>query len=180
VTVSAILCEIGLNSGTAPELTVDESDPEAVPLMSTAVSSPLVVKLDISAPFASETAALSATATAVLSATMMASSSAAETTFLRLLVVSGAVGVGACASGITVASVVVVETSLVVVEASVVVAEMSVVVVEASVVVVDAPVVVVEASVVEVPATGVTVASVVMVDVGGSVISVPPLPSLVR
>src|SRR6266487_1094552 len=164
VTAPAILCEIGLNSGAAPELTVDGSDPETVPLMSTAVSSPLVVKLDISAPSASDTAALSATATAVLNATMMASSAAAAATFLRMLAGSGAVSVGACTTGITVASVVVVDASVVVVEVSVVLVEASVVVVKASVVVVKASVVVVKASVV----------------VGGSLSVVPPLPSLVN
>ena len=172
MTAPAILCEIGLNSGAAPELTVDGSDPETVPLMSTAVSSPLVVKLDISAPSASETAALSATATAVLNATMMASSSAAEVTFLRLLVVSVAVSVEVCATGSTEASVVVVEASVVVVEASVVVVKASVVVVQASVVVVETSVVVVKASVVVVKA------SVVVVEAGGSLSCVPPWPSL--
>jgi hypothetical protein len=180
VRVPASLCEIGLTSGAAPVSTVNESDPGTVSVMSTAISFWLVAKLDVSPAAAPEAAALAATATAALRATMMASSAASAATFLRLLAGTGAVGVGACATGITVASVVVVETSVVVVEASVVVVEASVAVVKASVVVVETSVVVAEASVVEVPATGVTVASVVMVDVGGSVISVPPLPSLVR
>jgi hypothetical protein len=63
---------------------------------------------------------------------MIASSSVADVTLLRLLVVSVAVSVEVSAAGTTVASVVVVE------------------------------------------------ASVVVVDAGGSAISVPPLPSLVR
>ena len=92
VGVSAILCEIGLNPSAAPELTVDESDPETVPVMSTAVSFPLIVRLDVlplSGP-ATAVSSATATATAVLSATMMPSSAAAaaKVAFGRLLAVS--------------------------------------------------------------------------------------------
>jgi hypothetical protein len=80
--VPVVLCEMELDFGAAPESTLNESDPETVPVRSTAVSSPLVVKFEISAPFASETAALTAIATAVLNATMIASSSTAEMTLL--------------------------------------------------------------------------------------------------
>src|SRR5262245_19815584 len=156
--VSAVLCETGLSFRAAPESTVSESDPETV-LVSTAVSFPLIAKLDVLSASAPEAAAaLTATATAVLNATMMASSAAAAAAFLRLLASSGVVGVGACTTGITGASVVGVETSVLVVDVLVVVFKESVAVVKTSVVVVEAP----EA----------------VVDVGGSVISVPPLPSL--
>jgi hypothetical protein len=85
VTVSAILCEIGLNFRAAPE---------REPLMSTAVSSALVVKLDFSpAPASDAAAALAPTATAT-AATVVASLSAAA--FLRLLI-------NAAASAITAA-----------------------------------------------------------------------------
>jgi hypothetical protein len=68
---------------------MDEFDPETVPVMSTAVSFPLIVRLDILPLSGSATAVSSATATAtaVLSATMMPSSAAAaaELAFVRLL-----------------------------------------------------------------------------------------------
>src|SRR5262249_50957530 len=81
VTVSAILCQIGLNFRAAPE---------REPLMSTAVSSALVVKLDFSpAPASDAAAAVAPTATATATAaTMVASLSAAA--FLRLLLINAA------------------------------------------------------------------------------------------
>src|SRR5262249_40489590 len=60
----AISCEIGLNPGAAPELTVNESDPEAALVMSTALPFPLIVRLDVLPLSGSATAVSSATATA--------------------------------------------------------------------------------------------------------------------
>src|SRR5262249_19109664 len=140
--VPAILSEIGLSFRAASELSVNESDPETVSVMSTAVSFWLIAKLDVSPVSAFEAAALTATATAALSATMMASSAVSAAMFLRLLPGAGAVNVGARASGITVASVVV-EVPVVVVETSVLVVDVLVVVLKESVVVVKTSVVVV-------------------------------------
>src|SRR5262249_42610564 len=85
VTVSAIVCQIGLNFRAAPE---------REPLMSTAVSPALVVKLDFSPAPASDAAAALAPTAPAIAATMVASLSAAA--FLRLLI-------NAAASAITAA-----------------------------------------------------------------------------
>jgi len=146
-------CEAGLNFAAALESAEDDSDPGTAAVMSTAVLSPLF-EAGSSLPSEAEAAVVSATATAVLSATMMESSIAAAVALIRVLFApSVGVRVDVRAPGLTVMSVVAVQASVVAVEASMVVIEASVVVIEASVV-------------------------VVKVSAGGSLISVPPLPSL--
>ena len=71
VRVPTILCELELNSRSAPELTINEPDPETAPWMSTTVPFPLITVV-VSLPSGSETA--------VLSATMVPSSTVAEVT----------------------------------------------------------------------------------------------------